>query len=110
MEDWVREELGTSSIQDRVRKEAPTTLTICIQPVSFAIVTKAALTTRTVRGWNGKTCAPLGPEKRKHAKFENGVAGAVIGGLAGALGGPVGIIVGAVAGACIGSSRNPDRR
>ena len=71
---------------------------------------KSSFTTRTARGWNGKTRAPLTPERRKQAKFNGGVAGAIAGGLAGvAVAGPVGAILGAVTGACIGSSRNPDR-
>ena len=32
------------------------------------------------RGWNGKRCAPLNREKRKQAKFDNGLAGAIAGG------------------------------
>lgn len=66
--------------------------------------------TRRARRSNGKTCAPLSPQKRKDAQFENGVAGAVTGGLAGmAFLGPVGGVIGAITGACIGSSQNPDR-
>lgn len=72
---------------------------------------KSNKTTRTARGWNGKTCAPLNREKRKQAKLENGFAGAIAGGIAGgAIAGPVGAIVGAVTGACVGSSANPDRK
>jgi len=72
---------------------------------------KSSKTTRTARSWNGKTCAPLGMEKRKQAKFENGLAGAIACGIAGgAIGGPVGLIVGALTGACVGSSGNPDRK
>ena len=72
---------------------------------------KSNMTTRTARGWNGKTCAPLNREKRKQAKFENGFAGAIAAGLAGgAIAGPIGVIVGVVTGACIGSSQNPDHR
>lgn len=72
---------------------------------------KSNRTTRTARGWNGKTCAPLNREKRKQAKFENGFAGAIAGGLAGGvIAGPVGAIVGAVTGACVGSSKNPDSK
>src|SRR5215218_7307538 len=37
---------------------------------------KSSMTTRTARRWNDKTCAPLSPNKRKDAKFANGVAGA----------------------------------
>jgi hypothetical protein len=71
---------------------------------------KSDKTTRTARRWNGKKCAPLNPEKRKQAKFENGLAGAIAGGLAGAIAGPIGVVFGAVTGACIGSAQNPDRK
>jgi 5-methylcytosine-specific restriction endonuclease McrA len=72
---------------------------------------KGTRTSRTARGWNEKTCAPLNPGKRKQAKLENGLAGALAGGFAGgAVAGPVGAIIGAVTGACIGSSGNPDRK
>jgi hypothetical protein len=72
---------------------------------------KSNRTTRTARGWNGKQCAPLNQEKRKQAKFENGLAGAVAGGFAlGVIAGPLGAIVGAVTGACIGSAKNPDHK
>lgn len=68
------------------------------------------MTTRAARGWNGKTRAPLTPEKRKQAKFDNGFAGAIAGGFAGGvIAGPFGLIVGVVTGACVGSSNNPDR-
>lgn len=72
---------------------------------------KSNRTTRTARGWNGKTCAPLNLVKRKQAKFETGFAGALAGGITGgAIAGPIGAIVGAVTGACLGSSTNPDRK
>jgi hypothetical protein len=71
---------------------------------------KSNKTTRTARGWNGKTSAPLNHVKRKQAKFENGFAAAILGGFAGvAIAGPIGAVVGAVTGACVGSSQNPDR-
>lgn len=71
---------------------------------------KSNRTTRTDRGWNGKTCAPLNPNRRKEAKFKNGFARAIAYGFAGgAIAGPVGAIVGVVTGACVGSSTNPDR-
>lgn len=73
-------------------------------------IDKSNWTTRTARGWNGKSRAPLTPAKRKQAKFENGFTGAIAGGIAGvAIAGPFGAIVGAVTGACVGSSANPDR-
>lgn len=70
---------------------------------------KQAVSTRTCRAWNGKSKAPLGREKRKQAKFENGAIGAACGGLAGlALAGPVGAVIGALTGGHIGASQNPD--
>lgn len=72
---------------------------------------KSNKTTRTARGWNGRTSAPLNRDRRKQAKFKNGLAGAIAGGIAGgAIAGPFGAIVGAVTGACVGSSKNPDRK
>lgn len=72
---------------------------------------KGDMTTRTSRKWNDKTCAPLSPEKRKQAQFENGFAGAITGGLAGVVvAGPIGAVIGVLTGACIGSSQNPDRK
>ena len=71
---------------------------------------KQAVTTRTARTWNGKSRAPLSPEKRKQAKTENGVLGAACGGLAGlAIGGPIGGVIGALAGGHWGASQNPDK-
>jgi len=69
---------------------------------------KSNKTTKTARKWNNKTRAPFPPAKRKQAKYDNGVAGAVAGGLTGSYFGPVGVIIGAIVGAHISSSRNPD--
>lgn len=70
---------------------------------------KSDRTTRTARRWNGKSRAPLGPDKRRQAKVDNGLAGAIAGGLAGAaVAGPFGALMGTLAGACLGSSQNPD--
>ena len=72
---------------------------------------KSDSATRTARKGNGKTCAPLSPEKRRDAQAKSGIAGAIAGGLAGgALAGPLGAVVGALTGACIGSSQNPDHK
>ncbi len=66
--------------------------------------------TRTARGWNGKTCAPLSPEKRKQARTENGILGALGGGAIGfAVAGPVGAVIGALTGGHLGASGNPDK-
>lgn len=71
---------------------------------------KSAKTTGTVRGWNGKTRAPLSVEKRKQAKSENALLGAIGGGLVGfAVAGPVGAAIGALACGHLAESSNPDR-
>lgn len=72
---------------------------------------KCAMTTRTARGWKGKTRAPMTVEKRKQAKSENALLGAVGGGVVGfAVAGPVGAAIGALAfGHLVGSS-NPDKQ
>jgi len=44
---------------------------------------KSNKTTRTARRWNGKTRAPLSREKRKQAKTENAILGALGGGVVG---------------------------
>ena len=70
---------------------------------------KSNRTTRTARGWNGKTRAPMSPEKRKQAKTENGILGALGGGAVGfAVAGPVGAVIGVLAGGHLGASGNPD--
>ena len=71
---------------------------------------KSDLSTRTARRWNGKTRAPLSRGKRKQAKTENAILGAVGGGAVGfAVGGPVGAVIGVLAGGHFGASRNPDK-
>ena len=73
-------------------------------------LTKGAKTTRTARGWNGKTRAPLSAVNRKKAKAENGVFGALSMGIAGfALAGPMGGLFGALVGSQFGESVNPDK-
>lgn len=70
---------------------------------------KSNLTTRTARSWNGKTRAPLTPEKRNQAKAENGVIAALGGGVLGfAVGGPVVAFICALTAGHLGSKRNPD--
>lgn len=71
---------------------------------------KGTYSSRTARGWNGKTCAPLSPEKREAATTSNGLTGAFIGGIIGfAFGGPVGAALVAFLGGHIGASQNPDK-
>lgn len=70
---------------------------------------KGCLTARTVRNWNGKTCAPMSAARRETAQSENAFLGAVFGGLAGlVVAGPVGAAVGAFAGGKFGESLDPD--
>ncbi|MGD0615966.1 MAG: HNH endonuclease signature motif containing protein [Verrucomicrobiota bacterium] len=71
---------------------------------------KSSKTTRTARRWNGKTSAPLSLERRRQAKTDNGILGAVGGGAVGfAVAGPVGAVIGALAGGHLGVSANPDK-
>ncbi len=69
---------------------------------------KGTVTTRTARGWNGTTRAPLSRDARNKARAENAVAGGVIGGLVGLFFGPVGAAIGAGLGAKIGHDLRPD--
>jgi hypothetical protein len=66
--------------------------------------------TRTVRTWNGRSRAPLNPTKRREAKEQQALAGALLCEFAGYAFGPLGAIIGAVVGAAIGEKQNPDRR
>jgi 5-methylcytosine-specific restriction endonuclease McrA len=71
---------------------------------------KSNKTTHTAWRWNGKTRASLSPEKRKQAKTESAILGAMGGGAVGfAVGGPVGAVIGALAGGHLAGSANPDR-
>ena len=71
---------------------------------------KSNRTTRTARGWNSKIRAPMSPEKRRQAKNNNGVFGALGGGAVGfAVAGPVGAVFGALAGGHLAASGNPDK-
>lgn len=70
---------------------------------------KGKTTTRTVRGWNGKTRAPMSVARRRKAQAENTVLLAALGGLAGLPFGPVGAVVGAILCGKTGSSLNPDQ-
>lgn len=70
---------------------------------------KSDYSTRTARGWNGTTRAPLSKEKKKKIKSENTVTGGVIGGIIGLVGGPVGVAIGASIGAAFGRSIKPPK-
>jgi|HubBroStandDraft_4_1064222.scaffolds.fasta_scaffold770615_1 hypothetical protein len=66
--------------------------------------------TRTVRAWNDRKRAPLSRIKRREAKQQQALAGAVLCGIAGSVFGPLGAIIGAAVGAAIGDKQNPDHR
>lgn len=69
---------------------------------------KDTFTTKTARGWNGRSRAPLSRVQRKRAQASNTAGGALIGGLIGlAVGGPVVGALGAIGGAAIGKSIKP---
>ena len=71
---------------------------------------KSNMTTRTARGWNGKFRAPLSREKRKAAKSNSTILGAMGGGAVGfVVGGPVGAVIGAFAGGHLAGAKNPDK-
>jgi 5-methylcytosine-specific restriction endonuclease McrA len=72
---------------------------------------KSNYTTRTARGWNGKSRAPLSPERRDQVKTNNGILCALGGRAVGfAVAGPVGALIGALTGGHLGASGNPDRQ
>lgn len=65
--------------------------------------------TRTVRGWNGRTRAPLSRAKRAEARQRQALAGAVLFGVAGSVFGLLVAIAGVALGAAFGDKQNPDR-
>jgi len=70
---------------------------------------KSNMTTRTARGWNGKTRSPMSPEKRETATVQNSVLGFFGGAIAWTVAlGPPGWILGAIGGAFLGSQLDPD--
>lgn len=69
---------------------------------------KSDCVTKTARGWNGHTRAPLSREQRKKARAANTVGGALIGGFFGLAGGPAGVLIGSLVGAGIGSNLRPE--
>jgi HNH endonuclease len=71
---------------------------------------KSNMTTRTARGWNGKTRAPLSTEKREKAVVENTFLGAAAGAYVWTVFlGPPGWVVGAFLGACFGGNLDPNK-
>ncbi len=71
---------------------------------------KGTSSTASARAKNGKTRAPLSPEKRKDAKAGNAIAGGALGAMVGgAMAGPVGAFLGACVGATFGHKKNPDK-
>ncbi|MFZ5862381.1 MAG: HNH endonuclease [Nitrospirota bacterium] len=69
---------------------------------------KGSVSTRTVRGWNGYSKAPLSNTRRKLEKRNNAIVGGVLGGLLGLVAGPFGAVAGAAIGATLGHEANPD--
>ncbi len=69
---------------------------------------KGAITSRTVRGWSGRTWAPLSRSKHRKASERNALRGAAAGGLAGLRFGPAGAVLGGLAGAIIGYHIAPE--
>lgn len=70
---------------------------------------KSTITTRTVRGWNGRSRAPLNKVKYEAAKVENTVLGGTLGAGIGALfGGPPGALLGGAIGALFGNDVDPN--
>jgi hypothetical protein len=70
---------------------------------------KGSITTRTVRGWNQLTRAPLSKQRKEQIRSSNrwgwGTAGALSGA---AVAGPAGLVVGAIVGALLGDSIKPE--
>jgi 5-methylcytosine-specific restriction endonuclease McrA len=70
---------------------------------------KGARTTRTARGWHGRSKAPLSHDRKENIRENNrlgwGTAGALTGG---AIAGPAGFIVGGILGALFGDGINPE--
>lgn len=70
---------------------------------------KGTLTTRTARGHNGRSAAPLSVDRKRKIRNGNTAAGVSIGVLVGGfVGGPPGAVLGALVGGGIGHSIDPD--
>lgn len=69
---------------------------------------KGTMTSRTVRGWHGRTRAPLSSAQHQQARERNAVRGAAVGGLAGLRLGPAGAVLVGLAGAIIGYHIAPE--
>jgi hypothetical protein len=70
--------------------------------------TKRHFTTRTARGWNGRTRAPLSVAQRERARLKNALAGAGLGFVCGLPFGGIGAFAGPIVGALLGHTVNPD--
>lgn len=72
---------------------------------------KGTADTRTARGWNGRTHAPLSVSKRLAAKQESALVGGLLFGTLGALmAGPLGAVAGGALGAGLGHAEDPDQQ
>jgi 5-methylcytosine-specific restriction endonuclease McrA len=70
---------------------------------------KGSVTTRTARGWNARTKAPLSRERKEEIQNNNRLGWSSIGALTGAaIGGPAGFLVGVIVGAIIGDRIKPE--
>ena len=70
---------------------------------------KGAGTTRTARGWHGRTKAPLSKTKKAEAQSGNRWGWGAVGAISGAaLGGPAGFVIGALIGAVVGDGMKPE--
>ena len=70
---------------------------------------KGTVTSRTARGWHGRTRAPLSASARERKVTENTITGGVCGGLFGLLAGnpPLALTL-AVVGSVVGANVDPD--
>jgi hypothetical protein len=70
---------------------------------------KGTVSSRSVRAVHGFKSAPLSRERKKEAKSNNAVIGAIIGGIFGIFIGPWWVLVGGGIGAAIGYDINPEK-
>ncbi|MBK9477848.1 MAG: HNH endonuclease [Bacteroidetes bacterium] len=70
---------------------------------------KGTFHSRTARGWNGNTRAPLSKAAKESIREGNTIGGAVIGGALGIMFGPLGLVVGSLIGGGIGNSSSPTK-
>lgn len=70
---------------------------------------KGSVTTRTARGWNGRTKAPLSRQRKDQIRKANRLGCGAIGALTGAaVGGPAGFLFGTILGVLVGDGIKPE--